>query len=83
MEIFRDCRYLYRVPPGTEWYVTEHYGCCSAVSMADARRHLRCHPGVVIVRVRLGAEGCTKADFGSQEYRKELFESAIKDRSGK
>lgn len=83
MEIINECRYLYLVPAGSEWCVVEHYGCCTAVSMADARRHLRCHPGVNVVRVRLGAKGCIKADFGSQKYRKKLYDSAINDRSAK
>ena len=55
-----------------------------AVDMHDARTHLnRWCRGAKIIRARLGEDGCEKADWGDQEYRKELFESAIKDRSNK
>lgn len=79
MEIIHECRYLYRVPAGGAWYVIEHYGCCTAISMADARKHLK---GISkdIVRVRLGEEGCDKADHGSQKYRKALFDAAFKSK---
>lgn len=84
MDIVRECRYLYRIPAGSTWYITEHYGCCTAISMADARNHLR---GITteIVRIRLGEEGCDAVDDGDQKYRKALFESAFKrkDRSTK
>lgn len=77
MDIIYECRYLYRVPAGNSWYITEYYGCCTAISMADARRHVR---GISkdIVRVRLGEDGCEAADEGSQEYRKALFDAAFK-----
>ena len=76
MDISTECRYLYRIPAGSEWYVTEHYGCCTAVSMADARRHLK---GISdeVVRVRLGTDGCLSADDGSQAHRKALFDAAF------
>lgn len=73
---------MYRVPAGTDWYVEEHYGCCMAISMADAQNHLRGTPRREIVRVRLGYEGCMAAEHGSQEYRKKLFDDAVAARGG-
>lgn len=77
MDIVQECRYLYRIPAGSGWYVEERYGCCMAVSMADAKKHIhRAHRGVPIYRVRLGREGCEAADSGTQEYRKALYDFA-------
>lgn len=79
MEIFRECRYLYLVPKGHRDYPDGHYGSLSAVSLADARKHLsRWCRGVIIVRADLGEDGCELADNGSQEYRKSLFDAALK-----
>jgi hypothetical protein len=82
MEVYMVCRFLYRVPAGTEWYVVEHYGCCNAVSMEDAAEHIhRVHPGVPIYQVHLGEDGSIAADYGDQEYRKSLYDFAAATRS--
>lgn len=87
MIIVTECRYLYLVPKGHKYYPDGHYGSLMAVDLRDARQHLSkwCR-GAKIVRAKLGAEGCELADWGDQEYRKSLFEAAIKarhDRSNK
>jgi hypothetical protein len=86
MDIIRECRYLYLVPKGHKYYPDGHYGSLMAVDLRDARKHLnRWCRGAEIVRARLGEEGCDLADFGDQEYRKALFDAAMKakDRSTK
>ena len=76
MDIIRECRYLYRIPPGDDWYPDGHYGSLMAISMDDARKHLRGKPRREIVRVWLGEDGCDASDHGSQEFRKMLFDNA-------
>jgi hypothetical protein len=77
MDIIRECRYLYLVPKGHRYYPDGHYGSLMAVSMADARTHLsRWCRGAIIVRARLGVDGCEASDHGDQEYRKSLFDLA-------
>lgn len=81
MDIITECRYLYRVPAGDSWYLDEYYGSLTAVDMRDAKRALRGNPKREVFRARLGVDGCKLADFGSQEYRKSLFEAAKGDGS--
>jgi len=81
MDIFKVCRYLYFVPKGHRDYPGGHYGSLSAVSFADARKHLnRWCRGALIVRADLGEDGCELADHGSQEYRRALFDTWSRSR---
>lgn len=78
MNIVQECRYMYLVPKGHRDYPDGHYGSLMAVSMSDAKKHLsRWCRGVIVVRARLGKDGCDLADCGTQEYRKEIFEKAM------
>ncbi len=75
----QNYRYLYRVPVGGEWYPEGHYGSLSAVSMKDASRHLRrMWPKVEIRRISVNEDSARAVDYGSQEYRKQLFDLAKK-----
>lgn len=76
---FQNYRYLYRLPAGSKYYPDGHYGCLFAVSMADARTHLRrTWKNLEIRRISVTEESGPLADNGSQEYRKQLFDLAKK-----